>query len=165
MEQPPTSVLTTVARVALLQGAAGQILPNHWSMVLTAEPDPPVIRPTKEEGLRQAEAPESFAMTRSAEEQFAEMPLSKCYVRHKQGEARFAYEICAAARPVAATRMKARVNIVKRIMQKRRRNKGWSRMPCLLYLSTGAAPAQPRDLAGSAYGLVEQHCQGGTSVP
>ena len=91
VEQPPTSVLTTVARVALLQGAAGQILPNHWSMVLTAEPDPPVIRPTKEEGLRQAEAPESFAMTRSAEEQFAEMPLSRCYIRHKNPEKQ---EVC-----------------------------------------------------------------------
>jgi len=79
LEQPPTIVLTTVASVALLQGAAGQILPNHWSMVLTT--DPPVIKPVKLEGLRQAEAPESLLTTKSAAEQFVEMLLWMiCYI-------------------------------------------------------------------------------------
>ena len=80
LEQPPTSVLTTVESVALLQGAAGQILSNHWSMVLTV--DPPVIRPVKLEKLRHAEAPESLLTTKSAAEQFVERLLSIfCYVR------------------------------------------------------------------------------------
>ncbi len=54
-------------------------------MLLTV--DPPVIRPIKPEGLRQAEALESFRTAKSAAEQFVEMLLSIfCYIKWRMEE-------------------------------------------------------------------------------
>ena len=90
LEQPPAIVLTTFASVELLHGAAGHTLFNHWSTTETVELEP-VARPTKVEGLRQAEAPGSLLTTKSAAEQFAEILTARLWLNDRADQKMWAH--------------------------------------------------------------------------